>query len=155
MHCFAEVVDSCLGSTRNENYVEKISDLGRTMEVLSTSITLKQHTVIKHVPEFLSTCNSSEGLAIFSEQATESSYHAFKNYWKGRHFHVKDLGSLVYKKNLFECFSIYNIDSFDRINVLLRFVFNAMFFSLISKKNTFNFCFVCYIQEFRLISRKK
>ena len=79
---------------------------GKKKHKVTTNVTVKQHTIITHVPQF---CDKF-GLPIgrFSEQALERSHHLWAERWK--RYIVKDDERDIYDENLLKAGLEYNYD---------------------------------------------
>ena len=101
---FNDVVLSCYGRALSLNYKDQINVFRRCYKNLKISFTPKIHAVLFHIIEF---CDSKGmGLSPWSEQASESVHHDFKQKWKN--FNIRDTDHPVYGKRLLEAIVSYN-----------------------------------------------
>ena len=99
-----EVVSACYGYELQKGYKTKINNFRRTYLALGISVTPKVHAVFHHVSEF---CDlTKKGLGSWSEQASESIHHDFKQTW-GR-FKINKTDHEHYGEHLLNAVRMYN-----------------------------------------------
>ena len=77
---FKTVIHSCYGYSLDENFKDHINEFKVAYMDISIPVTPKVHAIWYHIPEFCSAVN--EGLARWSEQASETVHADFKQTWK-------------------------------------------------------------------------
>lgn len=77
-HLFDRIVHACFGEDLDANYSLLILQFSKQLDDLKIKITPKIHILLFHVPEFVEL--TGKALGFYSEQASESVHHAYKNH---------------------------------------------------------------------------
>lgn len=108
LSAFNDVVTSCFGLHRTENFEETIAEFRELYDKSGLSEPLKVHAVLCHVVKYLKTYEAAGvGLALPSEQALEYSHSPFWRLWKRR---AAASDCPTYGKRLVGALADYNYD---------------------------------------------
>ena len=95
---------ACYGYELAVDYVTKIKKFSRAYLDLGINLTPKVHTVMHHVQEFCAL--TGRGFGPWSEEASESIYHDFKQTWQ--RFKMNDTDNELYGEHLLKAVLIYS-----------------------------------------------
>ena len=99
-----DVVSACYGFELAPDYQSKIRMFSSAYLDLRINVTPKLHAVMHHISEFCE--KTGRGLGLWSEQASESIHHDFKQTWQ--RFKINKTDHELYGKNLLQAVSTYN-----------------------------------------------
>ena len=111
-----DVVKSCFGALREDDYQDKISVFTDDYRKTALPFTPKIHVICFHIHDFFAqfdekdSNNQQLGLGYFSEQAAESLHYGFENIWK--RYKIKEKKNekyIVSLKNAVTFFSSNNL----------------------------------------------
>ena len=90
--------------TNLQQTVTKIKKFPRAYLDLGINLTPKVHTVMHHAQDFCTL--TGRGLGPWSEQASKSIHHDFKQTWQ--HFKINDTNNELYGEHHLKAVSMYN-----------------------------------------------
>ena len=97
-------MNSCFGQTLDVDYRQNIEAFKACYMELSINVTPKVHSLLYHVPDFCD--ETSSGLGVYSEQASESVHRDFNLIWTD--FKIRSLDNPNYDEKLLKAIQIYN-----------------------------------------------
>ena len=104
---FREVKSSCFGWTVDKDYAAKILNFREKYNGLLINITPSVHSSFEHILDWFELKGTERGLALYSEQATESSHGNFLSTVWEKGYKVPDTHS-KYPDNLLNAVAKYN-----------------------------------------------
>ena len=112
LRAFKAVDDKVLGFTLASDWeqsIKKFGDLYKDVMKLfpgTVTETVKAHTLIHHVKQFIKADGCTRGMAEFSEQGLETAHQYFDKIWQ--RLKVMDMFSEAFKVNYLRAIAIFN-----------------------------------------------